>query len=533
MLCFDKTGTLTEGRLRVRRVSDGTTTLPIKDPSHWLREVIAAAWRACPDYDRGRRHLPHPTDRAIMHAAERLGMDPAEGLGGWERVDELPFEPSRGYHAVLGRHPGGQHLSVKGAPEIVLDRCDTWRRPGEEAAAFDEAARAVVDQEVERLARTGHRVLAVAERAASGRVDLTESRIRNLRLLGLTGIADPVRRTAAEAVDRLRGAGIQIIMITGDHPSTAEAIAAELGVLDGHVMTGLELDDRDLAELAAELPRVAVFARVSPAQKARVVQALQAGGRVVAVTGDGANDAPAIRMADVGIALGERATPAARETADMVVTDDRIETITDAIADCRAMWRSARDALAVLLGGNLGEIAFTLGGGLTGGGSPLNVRQLLLVNLLTDMLPALALAVRRPPGLTREDLLREGPETSLGDVLTRDVTTRAVTTAGAAETAWLLARLSGTRGQANTTGLVALVSTQLVQTIAAGGRSPLVLGSGLASLAALAALAAIVQTPGLSHFFGSRPLLPHSWAIAFGAALIFALAAIVMTRRKA
>ncbi|GAA2426479.1 cation-translocating P-type ATPase [Actinomadura vinacea] len=531
VLCFDKTGTLTEGRLRLRQVSDGATAASVEELTPELREIVAAALRAGPDSDGGRNHVPHPTDRAVVHAAAELDMDPAEGLRSWRRVDELPFEPSRGYHAVLGRHPGGQHLSVKGAPEIVLERCGTWAGgAGNGLAPFDRTARGLVEQEVERLARNGYRVLAVAERPASGRVDLDESRIRDLRFLGLLGIADPVRRTAAEAVDRLRGAGVQIIMITGDHPSTAEAIAAELGVLDGHVMTGAELDEKDAAELTRELPGVAVFARVSPAQKARVVEALQTAGRVVAVTGDGANDAPAIRLADVGIALGERATPAARETADMVVTDDRIETITDAIADCRAMWRSTRDALAVLLGGNLGEIAFTVGGSLTSGGSPLNVRQLLLVNLLTDMLPALALAVRRPAGLTREDLLREGPETSLGAVLTRDITTRAITTAGAAQTSTLLARLVCTRAQALTTGLVALVGTQLLQTIAAGGRSPLVLVSGLVSLAALVA---IVQTPGLSQFFGSQPLLPHCWVIAAGSAIAYAIAAVIVTRTAA
>ena len=179
---------------------------------------------------------------------------------------------------------------------------------------------------------------------------------------------------------------------------------------------------------------ISVFARVSPTQKARVVRALRSAGRVVAVTGDGANDAPAIRLADVGIALGERATPAARETADVVITDERIETITDAIADCRAMWRSTRDAVAVLLGGNLGEIAFTLGTGIISGASPLGVRQLLLVNLLTDMLPAIALAVRPPSGVTHEELLKEGPDTSLGRALTRDIVIRGAATAGAGMT---------------------------------------------------------------------------------------------------
>ncbi len=524
VLCFDKTGTLTEGRLRLREVSDGVSSFPIGDLPAAGREIVAAAIRATPD--RGGRRLPHPTDRAIMRAARKLGMDASEGLGSWERVDELPFEPGRGYHAVLGRSGGRQRLSVKGAPEIVLDRCREWRT-GEGLVRFDAAARERVDREVDRLARRGYRVLAVAERTASGRRDLTESRIDRLCLLGLACIADPVRPTAAEAVRRLRRAGVDVVMITGDHPTTAEAIAAELRLLNGRIMTGADLDALQDADLAGAIAGVSVFARVSPVQKARVVKALRDAGRVVAVTGDGANDAPAIRLADVGIALGERATPAARETADVVVTDDRIETITDAIADCRAMWRSTRDALAVLLGGNLGEIAFTLGTGLISGRSPLGVRQLLLVNLLTDMLPAIALAARPPSGITHEELLAEGPDRSLGGALTRDVTARAGTTAAAALVAWLLARASGTRGQADTTGLVALVATQLAQTIAAGGRDLVVLGSGAASLAALGI---IVQTPGVSHFFGCRPLLPHCWIVALGSAGAFALAAVVLTR---
>ncbi|WP_460353055.1 cation-translocating P-type ATPase [Actinoallomurus acanthiterrae] len=528
VLCFDKTGTLTEGRLRLRLVSDGMAAAPVKKKRlpPFFRRVIAAAVRATPDPGGGR--LPHPTDRAIMRAARKLDMTAAEGLGSWERVDEMPFEPGRGYHAVLGRTDGRQLLSVKGAPEIVLERCDTWLRD-DGPVPFDQKAREKVEQEVDRLARLGYRVLAVAERKASGRRDLDESRIDRLGFLGLTCIADPVRPTAAEAVDRLRKAGVDVIMITGDHPTTAEAIASELRLLDGRIMTGPELDALRDDELADALAGVSVFARVSPAQKARVVQALRAAGRVVAVTGDGANDAPAIRLADVGIALGQRATPAARETADVVVTDDRIETITDAIADCRAMWRSTRDALAVLLGGNLGEIAFTVGTGLLSGRSPLNVRQLLLVNLLTDMVPAIALAARPPSGVTHEELLAEGPDRSLGGALTRDVTVRAGTTAGAALAAWMLARASGTRGQADTTGLVALVTTQLAQTIAAGGRDPLVLVSGFASLGVLGI---IVQVPGLSHFFGSRPLLPHCWAIALGSALAFAVAAVLLTRLR-
>ena len=226
------------------------------------------------------------------------------------------------------------------------------------------------------------------------------------------------------------------------------------------------------------------------------------------MAGDGANDAAAIRLADVGVALGSHATNAAKDAADVVVTDDRIETIIEAILEGRAMWASVRDAVSVLVGGNLGEIVFTLGAELLlPGGSPLNARQLLLVNLLTDLVPSMALAARPPAGTDPARLAREGPEASLGAALTRDVLVRGGLTATAAGLGWQAGRLTGvTRGRAGTVALVSLVGSQLGQTLAAGWRDPLVVGSTAVSAAVLAG---VVQTPGLSHFFGCRPLGPR------------------------
>ncbi|HEX2299627.1 MAG TPA: cation-translocating P-type ATPase, partial [Pseudonocardiaceae bacterium] len=526
-LCFDKTGTLTEGHIALRRISDGECDCLVTELDQRYRTVVAAALRATPQSN-SNGALAHPTDRSIAEGAAELAVEPGEGAPGWARADELHFEPSRGYHAVLGRSAGAQLLSVKGAPEVVLERCTSWVRPGGIEREFDAAARQVVEAQAERLARKGYRLLAVAERAASDRRDLDDERVGQLRLMGLLALADPVRPTAAEAVRQLHGAGVTVVMITGDHPRTAEAIAAELNVLGGRrVLSGPELDELGDEQLAEVLPEVAVFARVSPEQKARIVRGLQDGGRVVAVTGDGANDAPAIRRADVGIALGAGATPAAREAADLVITDGAIETITDALVEGRAMWASVREAVALLLGGNLGEIIFTVGAGLLGAGEALNARQLLLVNLLTDALPAMAIAVRPPVGRSAEALLVEGPDTSLGSALIRQVYLRAATTAGGAGLAWLAGRMLASPGQVSTVALVALVATQLGQTVAVRGRTPLVVGAGVGSLLALGA---VVQTPGLSQLFGCRPLAPHSWAIALVCAVLSTMGGLVAGR---
>jgi cation-transporting ATPase I len=520
--CVDKTGTLTEGRIALAAVSDGATENPVNahDLTPRNRDILAAGLRAAPDGNG--QGLVEAEDRALFEGAGAAEVAADHGAPDWRRLTELPFEPGRGFHAVLGAGHGPALLDVKGAPEVVLARA-SMSRDGTGPVRLTAARRRRLMAEARRLARRGLRVLAVAERAVPEGATLDESLVDGVTFLGFLAYSDPVRATAAAAVQDLRRAGVDIVMMTGDHPNTAESIASELDLINGkRIMTGPELDALGDEELAEAVSEVAVFARVTPFHKVRVVRAFQKAGRVVAMTGDGANDAQAIRLADVGIAFGERSTPATREAADLLVLDNQIETIVDALLEGRALWASTREAAAILVGGNLGEIAFTVAGSAAGGRSPLNARQLLLVNLLTDAAPAMAIAVRQPRRPSPEQLLREGPEASLGGPLVRDVAWRAGITAAGATGGWLAARATGSRAHASTVAMTALVGAQLGQTLLVGGRDPVVLAVGLGSAALLAG---VVQTPGLSHFFGCRPLGPLGWGIsgaASGAATLVA-----------
>ncbi|MFC5138214.1 HAD-IC family P-type ATPase [Actinomycetospora rhizophila] len=548
VLCFDKTGTLTEGRLALSAISDGIKLRPTDRLRKRQRRVLATALRATPRPAPGER-LAHLTDRAVVSGGQQFDVDPAHKRPGWWPVASLDFDPSRGYHATLGDVDTPEDaaaddgpfrlVSVKGAPEVVIARATTWG-----GTPLDDEARQGLVEHTELLAGQGMRVLAVAEkvvtaeefaaRAAERDPDggedtlLDDDDVADLEFTGFVGFTDPVRAGSQATVRDLRDAGVQVVMITGDHPSTAEAVAEELDVLNGGiVVTGTELDELDDDALDDLLPKVRVVARGTPSHKVRIVQAFQRLDRTVAMTGDGANDAPAIRLADVGIALGRRGTPAARAAADLVITDDRLETILAALVEGRAMWASVREALGVLVGGNLGEIAFTVLGATTTGTSPLNARQLLLVNLLTDLVPSLALAVRAPQPESAAELLAEGPEASLGEALNHEIGLRAMATAGGASLAWLQARATpyGSPARARTVALTALVGTQLGQTIVAGGgRSPLVIG---ASVVSAGALVAVVQTPGVSQFFGCVPLGPVAWAQAASSAGVATAASVV------
>lgn len=527
VLCADKTGTLTEGRIELAILSDGVKAEPanLHNLCPWQADLLAGALRASPHVPPGaQKKLPHPTDRAIIHAAAEAGIRTDYGFQRWTIVDERPFEPRRGYHANLGKSDQGLRVAIKGAPEVVLPRCNR-RRAAQGTCPMSEADRQKLVACAEALAGRGLRVLAVAERVDDDASDLDDERVKDFVFGGFLGFRDPVRPTSLQAVRELKRAGVRVIMITGDHPRTARRIAQDLELINGGlILTGTQVEEMADDALAEALLHCTVIARATPSHKVRIVKALQRDHKTVAMTGDGANDAAAIRLADVGIALGEGATQAARQAADIIVVDERIETIVRAVAEGRAMWRSVRDAVSILTGGNFGEIGFTLLASLLDR-PPLNARQLLLVNLLTDIAPSLSLVMRKPDEDDLHHAVQSAPETELGDELDRDIRTRALTTAAGASLAWTGSRLwLGGLGRAPTVALLSLVGTQLGQTLAINRPTR---ETTLASLGSAALLVGLVQTPGVSHFFGCRPLGPlglataaTSSALATGASLM-------------
>ncbi|MBY0441431.1 MAG: cation-translocating P-type ATPase, partial [Mycobacteriaceae bacterium] len=532
-ICFDKTGTLTENRLRVVCAVPATAEVngPVCDPSTpeaspETVEVLTTAARACTHPRNGQGHA-HATDEAILTAANSLAN---QDNSIWNVLAEVPFESSRGYAAAIGTlsiNTAEPLLMLKGAPEVVLPRC----RFANPDVDHDHA-----ESLVHHLAEQGLRVLAVAQRRwelgtadDDTDADQVDAGAHDLELMGYIGLADTARPSARPLIEALQGAKRRVVLITGDHPVTARAIAHQLGLQsDAKVVTGAELaalDSEAATELAADIQ---VFARVSPEQKVQIIAALQRSGRVTAMVGDGANDAAAIRMADVGIGVSGRGSSAARGSADMVLTEDDLGVLLDALVEGRGMWAGVRDAVSILVGGNIGEVLFTILGTAFGTGrAPVGTRQLLLVNLLTDMFPALAVAVTPQfPELddAEEDITHETeevlrayqravliqPTPSLDGPLMRQIVTRGVVTAAGATAAWTIGRWTpGTERRTSTMGLTALVTTQLAQTLLTRTRSPLVVATALGSTAVLVA---IIQTPGISHFFGCTPLGPVAWA---------------------
>ena len=423
-ICSDKTGTLTQNRMQADAFFvDGEVCakLPGRDTlacAPWSSFVPALALSNDASLDRDGAVVGDPTETALYVAARDAGHDKPAVEATFPRVAELPFDADRKCMTTMHRAADGSVVAfTKGAPERVLERCVDAIGPGGRGP-LDAAA---LLARAEQMAAEGLRVLAIARRDW-GEVPkrlAPEEVETGLSFVGFVGLIDPPRPEAAQAVAECREAGITPVMITGDHPLTAQAIAMRLGIVgsgDDVLATGRDLAKLSDDELARRSATLRVYARVNPEQKIAIVRALQSRGEFVAMTGDGVNDAPALKRADIGVAMGKVGTDVAREAADMVLLDDNFASIVSAIAEGRRIYENIRKFIKFVLAGNLGEILTLLLAPLFGMPLPLMPIQILWVNLVTDGLPGLALAaeppekgqMRQPPRSPKESLFAGG-----------------------------------------------------------------------------------------------------------------------------
>ncbi|WP_225101687.1 cation-transporting P-type ATPase [Streptomyces sp. CoH27] len=566
VVCTDKTGTLTQAEMTVVQLwADGVSHAvtgvgyapagEVADAGP-VRELLRAAAlcsnaRLVPPKGRdGWRVLGDTTEGALLVVALKAGVDPAVEEARTPRTAEHPFDSVRKLMSTVHRAEDGTYLAyVKGAPLELLARCDSVDRDGRQEPLTD-ASRAEVAAAADGMAGQGLRVLAVARRRVDGPRPPIGDVESGLTLLGLAGMYDPPRPEVRDAVDACRRAGIRIVMVTGDHPLTAEAVARRVGIVRGPrptVVTGVQLDaldDRSLNALLAESAEL-LLCRVAPEHKMRVVTGFQQRGEVVAVTGDGANDAPALKHADIGVAMGASGTDVAREAAVMVLLDDSFASITTAVGLGRSVYQNIRKFLIYLFSHNIGELAPILAATFVGFPLvPISAVQILAIDLGSDVLPALALGAEpmeadvmdSPPRPRRERLFSAA-------VMGRILFLGGIQALGVCAVFFWHIHASGipyadftkdlpVYREAITMVQAGIVVSQFFNALAVRTDRQSVFRAGLLSnpwlLAAgcvgIALMAAISYAPPLQAVFHTAPLAASDWAVlaAFGVLLLAA-----------
>jgi len=417
IICTDKTGTLTTGKMRVREVVWGGEIFDVSDKALAEKKCFWQLMEAsvlCSNASLGEddQSTGDPTEVALLYLARDYGVDAEKLSASHLRVKEWSFDSVRKRMSVAVEDHGKQILYLKGAPESVLEICNLSDHN------YEREHRAM-----EQLSSKGRRLLAVAWKELhltkdAIRIEISEdpSEVeKDLTFLGIISIADPPRPESISAIQECKAAGIKVAMTTGDHPITAKAIATELGIVElGHfegVLTGPELETMPLSELESKVEQTAVYARVSPEHKLKIVRAWKNKGKIVAMTGDGVNDAPALKEASIGISMGKGGTEVARQASSIILTDDNFATIVSAVEEGRAIYGNIRRTIQYLLSGNLAEILIMLGAAVAMWPTPLAAIHLLWINLVTDGLPALALAAEPLPNKVLEEIKRPSPNT--------------------------------------------------------------------------------------------------------------------------
>lgn len=405
VICSDKTGTLTQNVMTVTDLyaADGIVMLDSKKSKKLLLHATLCCNSTVSGTGIKRIVNGEPTENAIVLAASNAEIQTDKLNTENERLHELPFDSKRKLMTTVCRYNGGLRQITKGAPDVLLKRC-VKAESGTVSTTLTEHRRKAILEQNERFARDALRVIAVAYRDIASVENMSED---NLTFLGLIGMSDPPRREALPSVATCKEAGIIPVMITGDHIATAKSIAEKLGIVDGKstLMTGAELDRLSDEELKKRTESCRVFARVTPEHKVRIVKAFRSRGMTVAMTGDGVNDAPALKAADIGCAMGRSGTDVAKGAADIILTDDNFATIVNAVAQGRGIYDNIKKVIHFLLSCNIGEILTILVTAIVGMPTPLLPIHLLWVNLVTDALPAMALGVER---LDR-DIMKRAP----------------------------------------------------------------------------------------------------------------------------
>ena len=408
VICSDKTGTLTKNKMTVVNLSNINGEIQNQYDKNFLLELGSM----CTDVTLGIRNQTNekynlgeiyiadgePTEKAIVQKALDSNINKEKLYREYERITDIPFSSERKLMTTIHKTEDGYKIITKGAPDVLINKCNRYYFNGTELN-LDNNNKNKIKIINEEMAQKALRVLAVGYKDIKELPEQLDVNIENnLTFVGLIGMIDPPREGVKESIKICKNAGIKTVMITGDHIITAKAIARELGILYGKdlAITGKELDNISDKELEKNIMRYSVFARVSPEHKVRIVNAYRKAGNVVAMTGDGVNDAPALKNADIGIAMGQNGTDVAKNASDMILTDDNFVTIVSAVKEGRNIYDNIKKAIHFLIATNVGEIVTIFFGLLLGLESPLLAIQLLWINLVTDSIPAIALGLERP-----------------------------------------------------------------------------------------------------------------------------------------
>ncbi len=498
------------------------------------------------------RVVGDPTEVALIVAANRAGARRSELEQAYPRIDEIPFDSSRKrmttVHKVLKPKPedaspfyDGSLLdwevaATKGAPDVVLDLCTHYQTIADSTETLDDEQRQRILDANEAMAKEALRVIALAYRVEKDVPDnaTPETVEHDLIFVGLIGMIDPARPEVRPALEMARAAGVRTVMITGDYPDTARAIAEDIGLMqEGHqVLTGRTLESMDPEQLMQEAKRTDVFARVTPEHKVRIVNALKAAGEVVAMTGDGVNDAPALKRADIGIAMGITGTDVAKETADMVLTDDNYASIVAAIDQGRVIYANIRKFVFYLLSCNGAEILTILTAILVGVPSPLTAIQLLWLNLVTDGAPALALGMEKGEPDIMDKPPRPVSEAIINPEMWSRIGIQTVAIAAVTLTAYFIGR-SFYPAAAGTMAFATISFSELLRAFTSrSDRYPLLkigIFTNKAMLYAVSTsallLLAVIYIPFLQPIFDTVPLTATQWAIILPLLLVPAVVA--------